>query len=293
MLLFVMKGTPMKSMQSLTLLLTTCGLAIATAPSLASAQELSVTPDVSAAPLILAQDTGTEAGAEGEAPLTIEEATERLSSVPVFSIVSEDNSPVLANIEQEGQEDAVQLVSFWLDHTAAQAALDNIREANPEVGEQARLIPIALSEALRVARSEQEEGGEIAFRVWPDTQTLETATTMLNDSGESEEPVESFPGIPVFYGESQDGVLTIEANGSEVVPFFFDRNDLAATLERAGSGDNAAVVDRTQIRVTSLNQVVNSMIAPGSETNASKIEFVPSRTSLEYVQQEFPDTLQE
>ena len=280
--------------QSLTVLLATCGLAIASTPLLATAQEASTTEVNS--PLILAQDTGAEPapGAEGEAPLTIDEATDRLSSVPVFSIVSEDNSPVLANIEQEGENgETVQLVSFWLDHTAAQAALENIREANPDVGSQARMIPIALSEALRVARNQQEEGGEIAFRVWPNTQTLETATTMLNESGESEEPVESFPGIPVFYGESQDGVLTIEANGAEVVPFFFDRDDLAATLERAGDGDNASVVDRTQIRVTSLNQVVNSMVSPGSEGNVSKIEFVPSRTSLEYVQEQFPDTLQE
>ncbi|MEL7475248.1 MAG: Tic22 family protein [Cyanobacteria bacterium P01_E01_bin.45] len=291
-----MKGIHMNPKQSLTLLLATCGLAIASAPLLvgnggiATAQE-ATSPFDTHTPLLLAQDA--EPAPSGEAPLSIEEATERLSSVPVFSIVSEDNSPVLANIEQEGDSgETVQLVSFWLDHTAAQAALDNIREANPDVGSQARLIPIALSEALRVARSEQEEGGEIAFRVWPNTQTLDMATTMLNESGEAE-PVESFPGIPVFYGESQDGVLTIEANGSEVVPFFFDRNDLAATLERAGEGDNAGVVDRTQIRVTSLNQVVNSMISPGSEANASKIEFVPARTSLEYVQQEFPDTLQE
>ena len=277
--------------QSLALLLTTCGLAIASAPLLATAQEASTTFEVNA-PLLLAQDAAP--APEGEAPLTIDEATARLSSVPVFSIVSEDNSPVLANIEQEGENgETVQLVSFWLDHTAAQAALENIREANPDVGSQARMIPIALSEALRVARTQQEEGGEIAFRVWPDTQTLETATTMLNESGESEEPVESFPGIPVFYGESQDGVLTIEANGAEVVPFFFDLDDLAATLERAGDGESASVVDRTQIRVTSLNQVVNSMISPASEGNVSKIEFVPARTSLEFVQQQFPDTIQE
>ncbi|MEM9568453.1 MAG: Tic22 family protein, partial [Cyanobacteria bacterium P01_E01_bin.34] len=142
----------MNPTQSLTLLFATCGLAIASAPLLAgdggvaAAQEATPLFD-SNSPLLLAQDA--EPAPTGEAPLSIEEATERLSSVPVFSIVSEDNSPVLANIEQEGDSgETVQLVSFWLDHTAAQAALDNIREANPDVGSQARLIPIALSEAL-------------------------------------------------------------------------------------------------------------------------------------------------
>ena len=288
----------MKSIQSLTVLLATCGMAIASAPMLATAGEMTGSfkslaemgsPSV---PIIVAQ---AEAPAEGSAagPLSLEEATDRLSSVPVFSIVSEDNSPVLANIEQEGEEESVQLVSFWLDHTAAQAALENIREANPTVGEKARLVPISLSEALRVARQEQENGGEISFRVWPDVENLEVATTMLNESGEVEEPVESFPGIPVFYGESQDGVLTIEAEGTEVVPFFFDRNDLQATLDRAGTGENAEVVGQTNIRVTSLNQVVNSMVNPEAENNVSKIEFVPSRTSLEFVQAEFPDTLEQ
>ncbi len=288
-LLFVTKGNLMTPSQCLSLILTACTIAIASGRVVA--QEASVILEQSvqvregSIPFLMAQ-------AEEASPLTLEEATERLSSVPVFLVVSGDNAPVIANIEQE-DDSPVQLVIFWLDQNAAKEALDNIVQTNPEVSDQARLIAISLSEALRVAKTEQENDGEITFSILPNSKTLEAATSMLNESGELEEPIESFPGIPVFYGESQEGVLTIEAADNEVVPFFFDREDLAATLERAGSGENAAVLDGTQIRVTSLDQVLNSMLDPSSDTNVSKIEFIPSRSALEYVQEEFPDTLQE
>ena len=279
----------MKSMHCMSLMLAACSIAIGSTFVSVAAQEISGN-QIGSSNIHQGEKAFILAQAEEAGPLTLEEATQRLSSVPVFLIVSQDNAPVIANIEQEGQ--SVQLVVFWLDHNAAQTALDNIRETNPEVSSDARLIVISLTEAMRVARTEQENDGEISFSVLPDSKTLETATTMLNESGEVEESVDTFPGIPIFYGESQEGVLTIEAIDTEVVPFFFDRKDLEATLERAGDSDNAAVLEATEIRVASLDQVLNSMIDPEAETNVSKIEFIPSRSALEYVQKEFPGTLE-
>ncbi|MGK7907469.1 MAG: Tic22 family protein [Synechococcus sp.] len=280
----------MKPMQCLAFMLVACSIAIASSSALSATQEASDTPQYServregTSPSIVGQ--ADEAG-----PLTQEEVAERLSSVPVFAVVSEDNAPVIATVDREGE--SVQVIVFWLDHNAAQTALDNIRKTNSEMSAQARLIVISLTKAMRLASNERAKNGEITFSFLPDAKTLETATSIFNESGEVEESVESFPGIPLFFGESQEGVLTIEANGSEVVPFFFDLNDLEATLERASGGENAAVLDSTQISVVSLDQVLKSMIDPNAETNINQIEFIPSRSVLEYVEKEFPETLQQ
>ena len=258
----------MKSVKQLSLYLATaCGIV-----SIAALAMFAAPPIVA-----VAQTAGDSASDLTEGgPLTPEQALDRLSSVPVFAIVSAENAPVLANIERNGQ--TVQLISFWLDQVAAETALNNIQQANPNVGSQARLVSLSMTEALRVAREQQEESG-IQFRVWPNAEIVQTAIQILRET-EGEE-VENFPGVPLFYGESAQGVLTVEAQGSEIVPFFFSRDDLEATLQRAGE-NNSAVVSQTQIRVTSLDTVMNSMVSPEAESNVSKIEFVPARSALEY-----------
>ncbi|WP_017326489.1 Tic22 family protein [Synechococcus sp. PCC 7336] len=253
-------------------LLTTCG-ALMLAATFQAALAQTAAPVLSEAAIVAQADSTA---------LTPDQVLDRLKTVPVFAIVSENNSPVLANIEQNGEQ--VQLISFWLDQKAAQTALSNVQQANPSVGGQARLVSLPMPEALRVAREQQEN--EIQVRIWPDVETLEVALNLLRQTA-GQEDADRFPGVPLFYGESEAGVLTLEANGSEVVPFFFHKDDLEATLNRAGA-ENADIAARTQVRVTSLNTVMNSMVSPNAEANVQKIEFVPSRAAIEYAREIAP-----
>lgn len=213
------------------------------------------------------------------APMSRQEVAERLNLVPVFAIVSQNGTPVVANVEREGR--TIQVASFWLDQNQAQQALQQVKAKNPEVGQQAQVVPIPLGYAYEKSEEERAKNSDLYFEVVPRAADVEAAKQVLKETGQEVPP--EVIGVPLFYGRSGEGLLTIEQDGQEVVPFFFDRNDLKGALDRAAA-QNPEVVGKTQIEVTSLAIVVERMLAPDAQEDVQKIAFIPPRASLEYVQ---------
>ncbi|MEN9238295.1 MAG: Tic22 family protein, partial [Thermostichus sp. DG_1_6_bins_120] len=223
---------------------------------------------------LLAQAQAAPAG-----PMSRQEVAERLNLVPVFAIVSQDGTPVVANVEREGR--TIQVASFWLDQVQAEQVLQQVKASNPEVASKARVIPLSLGYAYEKSEEERAKNTDIVFEVVPRAADVEAAKQVLQETGQNVPP--EAIGVPLFYGRSGEGLLTIEQDGYEVVPFFFDRNDLKGALDRAAA-QNPEVVNKTQIEVTSLAIVVERMLAPDAQADVQKIAFIPSRSSLEYIQ---------
>lgn len=212
-------------------------------------------------------------------PMSRQEVAERLNLVPVFAIVSQNGTPVVANVERDGR--TIQVVSFWLDQAQAQQVLEQVKASNPEIASQARVVPLSLGYAYEKSEEERAKNSDLYFEVVPRASDVEAAKQVLKETGQ-DVPAEAI-GVPLFYGRSGEGLLTIEQDGHEVVPFFFDRNDLRRALDRAAA-QNPDVVGKTQIEVTSLAIVVERMLAPDAQADVQKIAFIPSRSALEYVQ---------
>ncbi len=226
---------------------------------------------------VLAQESFLLAQAAG--PMSRQEVAERLNLVPVFAIVSQDGTPVVANVERDGR--TLQVASFWLDQAQAQQVLQQVKTSSPEVASQAQVVPLSLGYAYEKSEEERAKNGDLFFEVVPRSSDVEAAKQVLQQTGQ-DVPPEAI-GVPLFYGRSGEGLLTIEQDGYEVVPFFFDRNDLRGALDRAAA-QNPDVVQQTQIEVTSLAIVVERMLAPDAQADVQKIAFIPSRSSLEYIQ---------
>ncbi len=228
----------------------------------------------------------TPALAQSSAQLASPEArsavAERLNIVPVFTIVSSDGSPILANIEQEGR--TIQVASFWLDKTQADQSLQEVRTANPDIGGSAQVIPVPLGEAFEVAEQQMSQRNDILFQVVPRNSDLQTALTVAR---QQQADLAEFPGVPLFYGLSAQGYLTLESDGVEVVPFFFAQQDLDRVLQQ-GAQIDPAISGQTRVEVTTLEQVVDSMLE-NSNSDVNKIIFVPSRESIQYVQSQNPE----
>ncbi|MFQ3612726.1 MAG: Tic22 family protein [Cyanobacteriota bacterium] len=233
---------------------------------------------VSVAP-VLAQESNLLAQAAPAGPMSRQEVAERLNLVPVFAIVSQDGTPVVANVDREGR--TIQVASFWLDQAQAQQVLEQVKASSPEVAGQAQILPLSLGYAYEKSEEERAKNGDLLFEVVPRTADVEAAKQVLQQTGQNVPP--EAIGVPLFYGRSGEGLLTIEQDGYEVVPFFFDRNDLRGALDRAAA-QNPDVVQQTQIEVTSLAIVVERMLAPDAQADVQKIAFIPSRSSLEYIQ---------
>ncbi|NJK62175.1 MAG: chitin deacetylase [Synechococcaceae cyanobacterium SM2_3_1] len=220
------------------------------------------------APAAPAPAAGTGAG------LSRSEVAERLNIVPVFTVVSKDGTPILANVDQEGT--TLQVASFWLGQEQATAAITQIQTANPDIAAEAQVIPVSLGYAYEVAEQQRQQSENLVFQVLPRPSDVESAMQIVKANGQTD--IEDFPGIPLFYGVSAQGILTIERDGVEVVPFFFAQQDLQLTLDRAAA-ENAEVTQATKIEVTTLEQVVDSMLDSSAAADIEKIAFVPSRDS--------------
>ncbi len=223
---------------------------------------------------------GSAAPAQAAAgPMSRQEVAERLSLVPVFAVVSQNGTPVVANVERDGR--TIQVVSFWLDQAQAQKMLEQVKASNPEIASQAQVVPLSLGYAYEKSEEERAKNSNLYFEVVPRPADVEAAKQVLKETGQ-DVPPEAI-GVPLFYGRSGEGLLTIEQDGQEVVPFFFDRNDLRGALDRAAA-QNPDVVGKTQIEVTSLAIVVERMLAPDAQADVQKIAFIPARSALEYIQ---------
>jgi len=215
--------------------------------------------------------------------LTEAQVLERLNGIPVFTITDEKGSPLLGS--SQGKDKSPQVLLFFLNPDDAQTTLTQIKKSNPSVGSKARIVIRSMNDAYEVIKKNQDKK-EIAFQIVPAKASVDSARTILTSQGK---PADKLPNVPVFFatgGKDKDqGLLTLEQNGKQLVPFFFDQKDLQTLIDKAKQ-QQPDVASATKIQVTSLFQVLDSMVTT-KDTKANpdteRFTFVPARNAFEYV----------
>lgn len=220
--------------------------------------------------------------------LTEAQALQRLNGVPVFTITDDAGTPLLGSIPKNAsnnQDPSKQFLLFFLNPNDAQAMLGQVKKSNPEIGNKAKIAVRSMNDAYEVIKK-NENNKEIAFQIIPSKTSIDSARNILSSQGK---PTDKLPNVPVFFATggkaSQEGLLTLEQDGKQMVPFFFDQTDLQSLLDRARK-QQPDVASNTKIQVTSLFQVLDSMITDANNKpnpEAERFTFVPSRTAFEYV----------
>ncbi len=217
--------------------------------------------------------------------LTEAQVLERLNGIPVFTITDDKGAPLLGSSTQPGKNKPPQVLLFFLNPDDAKTTLSQIKKSNPSVGNKARIVIRSMNDAYDVIKKNQDKK-EIAFQIVPAKESVDSARTILVAQGR---PSEKIPNVPVFFavgGKDKDqGLLTLEQNGKQLVPFFFDQKDLQSLIDRAKK-QQPDVAGASKIQVTSLFQVLDSMVTtkdnkPNPDTE--RFTFVPSRNAYKYV----------
>jgi nickel transport protein len=209
------------------------------------------------------------------------EVVKRLEGVPVFAITNEKGAPILASVPN--QKDGSQIATFFVSHQDAQAAVDKIKKSNSNVGKSARVVPVSLRQAYELARDTKKNKQEkIAFQFLPTQQQVNSAVSLLKQKGKE---VKQFNGVPLFYasgGSGKDkGLLTVSQNNKQMIPFFFNQQDLKAMLDQLKKENSK--LSATQVEVTTLGQVVDSMLK-NNDAALNQVMLVPSKESVDFVQ---------
>ncbi|PRW61470.1 TIC 22- chloroplastic [Chlorella sorokiniana] len=171
-----------------------------------------------------------------------EEIKARLDAVPVWVVVNNKNEFVLVSGEAGSNK---QLSLFFFTETEAQAMLKTIKEANPKLGKQSKVMATSMDRVYdfaRTPRSETDTDG-VVFRFVPDPRQVEAALELYRHAGVA---ATGFQGVPLFQAEG----LTIKGDKARYTPLFFSKEDLDAALAAAYSSRDAAAHQETRDKAT-------------------------------------------
>ncbi len=206
------------------------------------------------------------------------EVLERLQSVPVFTVTNAQGSPVLASNPQE--KNGPQVATFFVSQKEAQGFLSQVKARNAELGKTAKVVPTPLGKAVEVARQNKEKN--IAFQFVPTQEDVKSAEALLRKQDPN---FKKFNDVPLFYAmdTKTKGLLslTTSQDKSKIIPLYFNQKDLQVIVDQLKK-ENPQLGATTQIQVTSLSNVVASMLKENSP-EISQITLVPSAESRAFL----------
>jgi len=186
-----------------------------------------------------------------------QEVLKQLGGVPVFTLTNAQGSPILASNPQ--QKNGPQIASFFLSQKEAQAVLGQIKTKNAALGKTARVTPTSLGKAFEIARQNKDKK-DVAFQFVPTQQEVSAAETLLRAKNPK---FKQFNDVPLFYAvdTKSKGLLSISSkqNNARIIPLYSSKQDIQGIVDQLKQ-KKPQLAATTQIQVTSLSQVVASML---------------------------------
>jgi hypothetical protein len=203
--------------------------------------------------------------------LPAEQIVEKLNPVPVFTIADEQGAPLVAS----GENDA-KVAGVFISQQDANNFVTRLESENPDLASKVQVVPVRLGEVYQLAQ-ENSENNNLNFAYVPNEAAVNDAKTV---SG-----TEYTGGVPLFVakGGEDDGYLTIEQNSQQVIPFFFEKQQLENMVEnfKTQEPDLAATVN---IEVIPLENIIQTL-QNNDDPMLSKIVLVPSTESIQFLQE--------
>ncbi|MBE9043094.1 hypothetical protein IQ255_01500 [Pleurocapsales cyanobacterium LEGE 10410] len=203
-----------------------------------------------------------------------EQILEKLDPVPVFTIADEQGAPLVASGENEAK-----VAGVFISQEDANQFVEQLKTENPELAEKVQVVPVSLGEVYKLSESAQSQENALNFAYVPEEEAVNQAKTI----GEgTEQPYQG--GVPLFVarGGEGKGYLTFEKDSKQVIPFFFDKQQLEAMVARFKEQE-PEVAANVDIEVHPLEGVIETL-ETGSDEILEKIVLVPSTESIEFLQ---------
>jgi hypothetical protein len=163
-----------------------------------------------------------------------EDIKARLSGVPVYAVINKKEEFVLiAGDADDNQHRNMGL--FFFNKQDAQSLIDKVREGNPKLGKESRVMQVGMDAVYQFATSPRSETGTegVIFRFMPDASQVNAAVKLYQEAGVA---AEGFTGVPVFQAEG----LTVKTGKARYTPLFLSKADLDIALANADGQRQAA-----------------------------------------------------
>ena len=204
-----------------------------------------------------------------------EEVIKKLQEVPVFTLMDDQGSPLVAS----GEGDA-KFAGVYINKQDATQFVDRLKTENPELAEKVQIVPLPLSEVYKLSESAEIQENALKFAYIPDKEAVNTAKTILSET--EQEPYQG--GVPLFVatGKENNEFIFFEQNSQQVVPFFFDKAQLDNMVAKVKQ-QQPEIAEDLKVGVVLLENVIQTLETSEDEM-LENIVLVPSVESIKAVQ---------
>lgn len=215
-----------------------------------------------------------------------EQIVQKLGAVPVFTITDQKGAPLVASVPNEQNnaqnQEAKSIAGVFINQGDAQAFVEQLKTKNPDLAKSVRVVPVSLGEVYKLDQANQNNPKSLDFTYVPSKQQVDAAKALLQQNGQNQN---QFNGTPLFVAkagnEQKKGYLTITQANQQVIPFFFNKEELQNMLDRfkQKQPDLASTVE---IEVVNLEGVLQTL-QKGNDQDLNQIMLVPPRESVDFV----------
>jgi len=218
-----------------------------------------------ASPSLASVSTDHPAIALGDLAMTREDVKGRLAPIAAYAVANPRNEFVLissssSSIPSDASTSAVKSASsaplglFFFNKEDAHHLIRRVRESNPVLGREAKVLRVTLDNVFDVFSAPREVSGlrGIQFRFMPDMNQVRHAIDLYRTAGVE---TRAFVGVPVFQAEG----LTVTAHDAQYVPLFLTREDLDVAAAAAHRQRNAVQIREYGTRAAALAEELDAI----------------------------------
>lgn len=205
--------------------------------------------------------------------LPTEVILQKLKPVPVFTVADSKGSPLIASGENN-----TKVAGVFISQKDANAFVEKLKQDNPDLGKQVQVVPVSLGEIFELTEANKSKPDAINFAYVPMRDEVELAKKILGETNKKYQG-----GVPLFVAKAgkDQGYLTIKQNDKEVIPFFFEENQVQDLIERFKK-EQPTLASTIAIDVIPLEGILATLKESEDEMLA-KIIIWPSKESLDFL----------
>lgn len=217
-----------------------------------------------------------------------EQIVKKLGPVPVFTITDNKGAPLVASVPSQQNQQGAQnrqsqtsVAGVFINQSDAQAFVEDLKKKNPELAKTVRVVPVSLAEVYKLDQGEGKPNSlDIAYV--PSKQQVDAALTVMRQSGQKN--ANQFNGTPLFVARAgkEKGYLTVKQADQQVIPFFFNKDELQSMLERFKK-QQPNLASTVEIQVVNLEGVLQTL-QTRNDKQLNQIMLIPPQESIKFVQ---------
>jgi nickel transport protein len=162
----------------------------------------------------------------------------------------------------------------------AQDFIKKLNETNAELARKVKVVPVSLGDVYKLNEENLKKPDGIGFAYVGVAAQQNMAVELLRQSGQQ---VQEFKGVPLFVarGGEKSGYLTIQQGDKQVIPLFFDKEQLQIMIDNF-KRQQPSLASTVKIEVAELSSMIQTL-KTSDDKGLNSLLLVPSRESIEFL----------